>query len=77
MTGAATRKTGVSHMGDDAPAEQWYWCLRHSRAESTDRCGSELLMGPYPSREAAESYAETAKAREESWDAEDERWKNS
>jgi hypothetical protein len=61
-------------MGDDAGAAQWYWCLRHHRAESEDRCGSDLLMGPYPTREAAERYAETAKDREEAWKAEDERW---
>ena len=61
-------------MGDDAADGQWYWCLRHNRAESTDRCGSELLMGPYATREAAEAYAETAKAREDSWKADDEAW---
>ena len=61
-------------MADDSAPEQWFYCLRHKRAESADRCGSELLMGPYPSRDAAEKYAETAQAREDAWEAEDERW---
>ena len=62
-------------MADEQPA-QWYWCLRHSRPESTDRCKSDLLMGPYESREAAERYADTAKERDEAWAAEDEQWEN-
>jgi hypothetical protein len=31
-------------------------------------------MGPYPTPEAAERFAETAEARNEAWDEEDERW---
>ncbi|MPZ72196.1 MAG: hypothetical protein GEU74_03040 [Nitriliruptorales bacterium] len=61
-------------MAEDSVPTKWYWCLRHNRAESVDRCGADLLMGPYESREAAERYAETAKAREDAWEAEDERW---
>jgi hypothetical protein len=57
---------------DDSP--RYYWCLRHRRVESEHPCGSDLRMGPYPTKEAAERYAETAQGREESWEAEDERW---
>lgn len=57
-------------------AGQFYWCLRHKRVESADRCGAELLMGPYPSAAEAESYADKAKTRNEAWDDEDERWHN-
>lgn len=64
-------------MADNGEAGPWYWCLRHNRAESTERCGAELRMGPYPTKEAAEQYAETAQAREDAWEAEDERWENS
>lgn len=54
---------------------QWYWCLRHKRAElEGDACGAQLRMGPYPSQAAAERYAEIAESREETWEAEDERW---
>jgi hypothetical protein len=60
----------------DQDGAQWYWCLRHNRAESTDRCGAELLMGPYSSPEEAAQFAEKAKARNETWDEEDERWDN-
>jgi hypothetical protein len=62
-------------MAEDQPT-QWYWCLRHSRPESADRCSSDLLMGPYESREAAERFADTAKERDEKWTAEDEQWEN-
>lgn len=55
---------------------QWYWCLRHNEAESTKRCGAEMRMGPYPTKEAAAQYAEKAKARDEAWEEEDERWEN-
>lgn len=54
--------------------QEWYWCLRHARAESTQRCGAELRMGPYASEEAAK-FAEKAKSREDQWEAEDERWR--
>ena len=32
------------------------------------------VLGPYPTRQAAEDWQATNKARNESWDAEDERW---
>ncbi|MFZ5870571.1 MAG: SPOR domain-containing protein [Actinomycetota bacterium] len=32
------------------------------------------LMGPYPTREAAERALETARERTERWDEEDRRW---
>ncbi|HVM20751.1 MAG TPA: hypothetical protein VM307_12400 [Egibacteraceae bacterium] len=60
---------------DDAP--RYYWCLRHRRVESEQLCSADRRMGPYPSREAAEQYAETAQRRNEAWEAEDERWEGS
>jgi hypothetical protein len=60
--------------GDEG--QQWYWCMRHNRAESTDRCGAELRMGPYPTKAEAENFAEKAQAREDAWEEEDDRWKN-
>lgn len=56
--------------------QQWYWCLRHNKAESTDRCGAELRMGPYDSPEEAAKFADTARAREDKWAEEDDRWNN-
>lgn len=61
----------------DESAEQFFWCLRHKRVETSDRCGSELLMGPYGSAEEAQGYADTAKTRNDAWDADDERWSGS
>lgn len=63
-------------MASNDDSGQWYWCLRHNRAESTERCGAELRMGPYESAEAAAQYAEKAKARDDAWAEEDERWEN-
>jgi hypothetical protein len=61
-------------VADEQPT-QWYWCLRHRRAEPAGQaCGADLRMGPYPSEAAAQSFAETAQTRDEAWDAEDERW---
>ncbi len=62
-------------MADEQPT-QWYWCLRHKRAEpAATACKADLRMGPYASEAEAARYAETAQAREDSWEAEDERWK--
>lgn len=58
----------------DGDAGQFYWCLRHERVESTDRCGAEMRMGPYATAEEAQAYSEKAKARNEAWAEEDERW---
>lgn len=55
-------------------AEQWYWCLRHERAESEDGCAASQRLGPYATREEAENYADRVKARNQRWDAEDKRW---
>ena len=60
-------------MASEEPG-QWYWCLRHQRAESTQRCKADVLMGPYGSAQEAAQYSEKAAARNEAWDAEDERW---
>lgn len=56
--------------------QQWYWCLRHNTAESTQRCGAELRMGPYGSAEEAAKFADKAKARDDAWSEEDDRWEN-
>jgi len=60
-------------MADDT-ATQWYWCLRHDTPETAEGCPAKYRMGPYPTPEAAERFAETAEARNEAWDEEDERW---
>ncbi len=60
----------------DEPDERprYYWCLRHGRVESEELCSADRRMGPYPTPEAAEQYAEKARRRNDAWEAEDERW---
>ena len=55
-------------------ADEWYWCLTHSRAEREPDCPALDRLGPYPSREAAEAWQETNEAREATWKAQDEAW---
>lgn len=55
-------------------AEEWYWCLTHSRAEQKPDCPALDRLGPYPSKAAAENWREVNEAREETWKAQDEAW---
>ena len=52
----------------------WYWCLKHSRAESEGTCPPEDRMGPYESREAAENWKDTVESRNDEWDKADREW---
>jgi hypothetical protein len=55
--------------------EQWYWCLKHEAAEpATSSCPPDQRLGPYPTRDAAEHWKETADARNEAWEAADKEW---
>ena len=57
-------------------SESWFWCIPHRRAErASEGCAAVQRFGPYPTREAAEAYAETAAARSQSWDEADEKWR--
>ena len=53
--------------------QQWWWCLRHQRAESDPDCAHAQRLGPYPSRGAAEQALARADERAEAWDR-DPRW---
>lgn len=56
-------------------AEKWWWSLSEGRVVSDEERGPDRdVMGPYATREAAESWRETAAARDEEWKSEDERW---
>lgn len=53
----------------------YYWCLRHNRVENDDdMCDATQRLGPYSSPAEAEAALEKVNERNESWDAEDERW---
>ena len=57
------------------PSEQWWWDLAKSRAVRDDERGPDRdVLGPYPSRQAAEAWQASHEAREDAWDDEDERW---
>jgi hypothetical protein len=53
---------------------EYYYCLAHSKVEGPGECPAAERLGPYPTKEAALAWRETAAQRSERWDAEDERW---
>lgn len=55
--------------------EQWWWDLTAGRAVTSAERPRDLdVLGPYPTREAAEGWRDTVEARNEAWKDEDERW---
>ena len=62
-------------LSDETAAARWWWDLRAGRAVRDDERSSDKdVLGPYPTREAAEAWRQSHEAREEAWDDEDERW---
>ena len=56
-------------------SERWWWDLAKGRAVRDDERGPDKdVLGPYPSRAAAEAWRERHEAREDAWEQEDERW---
>lgn len=54
---------------------QWGWDLVRQRAVPWNERGpGENILGPYPSREAAEDWKSTVEARNTKWDEDDEAW---
>jgi hypothetical protein len=61
--------------GRSPTVEQWWWDLAQGRAVRDDDRGPDRdVLGPYPSRQAAEDWRQSHDAREDAWDEEDERW---
>ena len=60
----------------DEPHENgWYWDLRQGQAVSArDRGPADHLLGPYPTRAAAEHWRERVEARNDAWDEDDDEW---
>lgn len=55
--------------------EKWWWDLTNGRAVTHDERPRDVeALGPFPTREAAEDWRSSIEARNEEWDAEDERW---
>lgn len=54
---------------------RWGWDLAKQQAVRWDERGpGEQVMGPYPSREAAERWREQVERRNDTWDDADEDW---
>ena len=53
---------------------EFYFNIRTRQVEEGRQSDWSELMGPYPTREAAEQALETARANTERWDEEERRW---
>jgi hypothetical protein len=55
--------------------ERWWWDLAAGKAVRDDERGpARDLLGPYPSREAAEHWRDQRDAREEAWQESEAGW---
>lgn len=55
-------------------SQEWYWDLISAKAVRADERGpGDRVLGPYPTREAAEHWREQVERRNDAWD-EDEKW---
>jgi hypothetical protein len=59
----------------EATGGPWYWCLKHGRVEPAEGCANIDRLGPYRTREEAETALDRAHERTERWDAEDDAWR--
>lgn len=56
--------------------QQFWFNVRTGKVETiVDKSQSKELMGPYPTREAAQAALQSARERTEAWDEEDRRWR--
>ena len=51
--------------------QRWWFCLKHMTVEPDNGCPGKDRLGPYPSKDAAAHALETAKRRNQEWDAAD------
>lgn len=62
-------------MSDSANGSSWYWSLTHNKAvPESDRGPDEDVLGPYPSKQAAENWKAQVEERNSEWEADDEEW---
>jgi hypothetical protein len=52
----------------------YYYCLTHHEVERGARCRADNRLGPYATEDEARRWRERHEGREETWEAEDERW---
>ncbi|MCL2454289.1 MAG: SPOR domain-containing protein [Micrococcales bacterium] len=55
--------------------KKFYYNLKTQQVEEGRQSDWSALMGPYPTREAAERALETARGRTDSWDDADRTWR--
>lgn len=56
-------------------SDEWYWDLTRKVAVPADERGpGHQMLGPYPTRAAAEHWQEQVESRNEAWDDADEAW---
>jgi hypothetical protein len=51
---------------------EWFYCLKHKKAEEGPECPAKDRFGPYPTRAEAEHAMERNAERNREWDAADE-----
>ena len=57
-------------------ADEWYWSLAEQRALHVSEKGpADQVLGPYPSKEAAEHWRDRVDQRNEAWDDDDADWR--
>lgn len=54
----------------------WYNVDSGKVEEESEKSGSDHLMGPYETREAAANALASARAKTQQWDEEDREWNN-
>jgi hypothetical protein len=52
---------------------EFYYCLKHRKAEEGPECAGRNRLGPYATRQEAEHAIETVSERNRAWD-DDPRW---
>lgn len=55
---------------------EYFYNLSSGQVEEGRQSHGNDLMGPYPTREAAQNAFGNAKARNEEWEDEDEKWED-
>jgi hypothetical protein len=62
-------------MSDKSDTQYWFNTTTGQVETSRDQSSWTHLMGPYPTREAAQKALETASNRNEDWESDDEEWR--
>jgi hypothetical protein len=63
------------HMSDKSDTQYWFNTKTGQVETSREKSSWTHLMGPYPTREAAQKALETASDRNDDWESEDDDWR--